>query len=80
MKKHYCHLPPSAPQAKRQVLPQGSVHHNPVMKGVPSPGDYHKSGTTRIDRNLIGVSPLSEQFEPTPMDPIPQHQRMNGVS
>lgn len=76
---HKC-LPPSAPQMKHRALPQGSIRHAPPPTPVPSPKDYHKSGSTFLDRNLLSVSPLAEQFEPTPMDPIPQHQRMNGVS
>ncbi len=31
------------------------------------------------DRNLMGVSPLKEQFEPTDATPINQHKRMAGA-
>jgi hypothetical protein len=37
-------------------------------------------GQNYTDRNLIGVSPLSEQFEPTDASPIKTRRRMAGVS
>jgi hypothetical protein len=30
------------------------------------------------DRNLVGVSPRTQQFEPTPAAPIAQRKRMAG--
>jgi len=30
------------------------------------------------DRNLAATNPLTEQFEPTPAEPIRQHARMAG--
>lgn len=30
------------------------------------------------DRNLVGVSPLKQQFEPTPAEAVNQHKRMAG--
>lgn len=32
-----------------------------------------------VDRNLMGVSPLKEQFEPTPAEPVRQRARMAGA-
>ena len=36
------------------------------------------AGGRFIDRNLMGVNPLREQFEPTPSQPIRQRARMAG--
>lgn len=69
-------LPPSAPQAKRMSLPSGSVPFGKAVQPVSAP----KVGLSCADRNLSGVSPLAEQFEPTPAQPITQHRRMGGVS
>lgn len=77
--KHKC-LPPSARQAPRQVLPTMKPPKGYNYSEVPDPGDYHKSGQTMLNRDLKGASPLREQFEPTPMDPIRQHGRMGGIS
>jgi hypothetical protein len=33
-----------------------------------------------VDRSLIGVSPLKEQFEPTDATPLRQHHRMAGMT
>ena len=39
-----------------------------------------KCGQTFRDRKPEQVQPQSEQFAPTPAEPIRQHQRMAGVS
>lgn len=31
------------------------------------------------DRQLMGVNPLKEQFEPTEAEPVRQHKRMAGA-
>lgn len=31
-----------------------------------------------VDRNLTGVSPLKEQFEPSGSEPVRQHYKMAG--
>lgn len=43
--------------------------------------DLHRPGEGQKfrDRNLMGVSPLKEQFEPTDSDPIRQHKKMAGM-
>lgn len=46
------------------------------LKGVHNP----MQGAVLIDRDLCGVNPLSQQFEPTTSEPINQHKRMAGVS
>lgn len=50
-----------------------------------SGGGYGKKGaaggstpTTFKDRNLMGVDPLKEQFEPTESSPVRQHYKMAG--
>lgn len=35
-------------------------------------------GGRYVDRNLIGVSPSKEQFEPTDSEPVRQHFKMAG--
>lgn len=48
-------------------------------------GDYWrtvstpKAPTELVDRNLMGVSPLKEQFEPTEAMPISNRKRMGGA-
>jgi hypothetical protein len=37
-------------------------------------------GQNLTDHNLVGVNPLTQQFEPTEASPIRQHKRMAGVS
>lgn len=39
-----------------------------------------KSPVGFVDRQLIGVSPLKEQFEPSGAQPIRQHHKMAGMS
>ncbi len=36
------------------------------------------SGSKFVDRNLMGVSPMKEQFEPTDSQPVPQRYKMGG--
>jgi len=31
-----------------------------------------------VDRNLMSVNPMKEQFEPTPSEPVPQRYKMGG--
>lgn len=49
----------------------GSTKHAPVIN--------HREAPSKIkERNLMGVSPLKQQFEPTESNPIRQHHRMAG--
>lgn len=36
-------------------------------------------GGKLVDRNLLGVNPKKEQFEPTPAAPMNQHKKMAGA-
>jgi hypothetical protein len=36
-------------------------------------------GARFVDRNLLAVDPMKEQFEPTDGEPIHGHKRMAGV-
>jgi hypothetical protein len=36
-------------------------------------------GTRFVDRQLLGVNPLREQFEPTDAEPINGHKREAGI-
>lgn len=38
-----------------------------------------KTPMTYKDRNLMGMNPMKEQFEPTDAEPVRQHHRMAGV-
>lgn len=42
------------------------------------PGTNPAAGMSLVERDLCAVNPLSQQFEPTPDSPIPQHKRMAG--
>ncbi len=44
------------------------------MREVKTPA----AGTKIVDRNLMGVNPTKEQFEPTDASPIPQRFKMAG--
>lgn len=45
----------------------------------PSAGTMnHKVPAGIIERNLLGTNPRTEQFEPTPGDPVRQHHKMAG--
>ncbi len=40
---------------------------------------YKQAGDCKfVDRNLMGVNPLKEQFEPSGSEPIRQHHKMAG--
>lgn len=45
-------------------------------------GGYMRAGNDEggkfVDRNLMGVNPLKEQFEPTDAQPVPQRYKMAG--
>lgn len=47
---------------------------SPAMK--PVKGGYLHDKI--VDRNLMGVSPLKQQFEPTDQSPVRQHFKMAG--
>lgn len=32
-----------------------------------------------VDRNLMGVNPAKQQFEPTDAEPVNQHKKMAGA-
>tara|TARA_R110000868_G_scaffold301_3_gene2518 strand:- start:1478 stop:1612 length:135 start_codon:yes stop_codon:yes gene_type:complete len=42
-----------------------------MPKGNDEKGKY-------VDRNLMPVNPLKQQFEPTPAEPVRQHYKMAG--
>lgn len=43
-----------------------------MPKGNDEGGKY-------VDRDLVKVNPLKEQFEPTAAEPVSQHKRMAGA-
>lgn len=45
--------------------------NQPAVKEGYTPTEF-------VDRDLTGVNPLSQQFEPTDADPVRQHYRMAG--
>jgi len=56
------------PKQKKSMVPVGTKH-------ATTP----KAGTQFKDRQLMGVSPTKEQFEPTDAEPVRQHHRMAGA-
>lgn len=58
--------------------------HNPKLspaKKAAGRTEFYRAGvpTTYMDRNLMKVNPLKEQFEPTPAEPVRQHAKMAGA-
>ena len=51
----------------------------PSKTGTSYNHDCVAPGQKLVDRNLAGVNPLKEQFEPTPAEPIRQRARMAGA-
>lgn len=50
----------------------------PQPKKAARPTPYGGERMAFNDRNLMGVSPLKEQFEPTDAQPVRQHYKMAG--
>lgn len=48
------------------------------MAKSPSMPKGNDEGGRFVDRDLTKVSPLREQFEPTPAEPVRQHFKMAG--
>jgi hypothetical protein len=52
---------------KKSMVPVGTKFATPAK----TPMQYK-------DRQLMGVNPMKEQFEPTEAEPVRQHHRMAG--
>lgn len=50
---------------------------NTQVKAPKMPKGNDESGRF-VDRNLMGVNPLKQQFEPTPQEPVRQRFKMGG--
>ena len=48
-----------------------------MKKQRPAPNA--KTPAKLVERNLMGVNPTKQQFEPTPAQPVNQHKRMAGT-
>lgn len=46
---------------------------------TPRMAKGNDEGGKFVDRNLMKVNPLKEQFEPTDAEPVNQHKRMAGA-
>ena len=68
--------------AKSRSRMYGKPFASPKVAGTAkSPGYGGKAndeGGRFVDRNLLGVSPNKEQFEPTDAEPVPQRYKMGG--
>ena len=51
---------------------------SPSKAKVPAMRKGNDEGGKFVDRNLAGVNPLKEQFEPTGTEPVRQHFKMAG--
>jgi hypothetical protein len=57
----------------------------PKQRSTPTPARAPKmpqgndEGGRFVDRNLAGVNPTKQQFEPTEAEPVRQHARMAGA-
>lgn len=54
---------------------QKPVATNP---GGKEGGYKHGTPTKFVDRNLMAVNPMKQQFEPTSAEPVPQRYKMAG--
>jgi small ligand-binding sensory domain FIST len=57
-------------KSKKAVVGRG-IKSGVAQKTVKGEGKF-------VDRNLMGVNPSKEQFEPTDANPVRQHKRMAG--
>ena len=55
------------------MTPKSSARKSPKEFSTP------QAPTKVVERNLLGTSPLKEQFEPTEAMPMAQRQRMGGA-
>jgi len=51
----------------------------PKSAKAPKMRKGNDEGGKFVDRPLAKISPLKEQFEPTPAEPVNQHKRMAGA-
>lgn len=58
-------------------MARSKLSHGSAPKSAPAPKPA--AGQSYHDRCLCDVSPNSQQFEPTPQNPVPQHKRMAGM-
>jgi hypothetical protein len=56
------------PKSKKSMVPVGTKFATPA-----------KTPMQFKDRNLMGVNPMKEQFEPTEAEPVRQRARMAGA-
>lgn len=57
---------------------QKSSKSNSVAK-VPKMPKGNDEGGRFVDRNLMKINPLKQQFEPTDAEPVRQHAKMAGA-
>lgn len=52
---------------------------NPTPARAPRLPRGNDEGGRYVDRDLAGVNPTKQQFEPTEAEPVRQHARMAGA-
>ena len=65
--------------AKRSQSRSKSFKGHAAKGSASAPLRTGPQGTRFVDRQLLGVNPLREQFEPTDAEPINGHKREAGI-
>jgi len=54
--------------------------NTPATRRPAARDNANDEGGKFVDRDLMNVNPLNEQFEPTDAEPVPQRYKMGGGS